>query len=113
MLDTSIQHPATSIHYLERKAHMAYGFGIVGCGMISTFHARAIADVRGAKLVACFDTREDAAVKFAADNNCQPYTQLKAMLADERVDIVTIATPSGVHMEPAVTAARAGKHVIV
>jgi predicted dehydrogenase len=92
---------------------MAYGFGIVGCGMISGFHAKAIAEVKGAKLVACFDTREDAAVKFAAGNNCQPYTKLEAMLGDPRVDIVTIATPSGLHMEPAVAAARAGKHVIV
>ena len=25
---------------------MTIGFGIVGCGMISNFHARAIADVR-------------------------------------------------------------------
>jgi UDP-N-acetyl-2-amino-2-deoxyglucuronate dehydrogenase len=92
---------------------MAYGFGIVGCGMISGFHAKAIADVKGAKLVACFDTREDAAVKFAAANNCQPYTNLKAMLDHPKLDIVTIATPSGAHMEPAVAAARAGKHVIV
>jgi predicted dehydrogenase len=92
---------------------MAYGFGIVGCGMISTFHARAIADVRGAKLVACFDTREAAAEKFAADNHCKAYTKLDAMLADSNVDVVTIATPSGAHMEPAVAAARAGKHVIV
>ena len=92
---------------------MAYGFGIVGCGMISTFHARAIADVRGAKLVACFDTREAAAEKFAADNHCKSYTRLDAMLADPNVDVVTIGTPSGAHMEPAVAAARAGKHVIV
>ena len=46
-------------------------------------------------------------------NNCQPYTDLDAMLADPKVDIVTIATPSGAHMEPAVAAAKAGKHVIV
>jgi UDP-N-acetyl-2-amino-2-deoxyglucuronate dehydrogenase len=92
---------------------MPYGFGIVGCGMISSFHAKAIADVKGAKLVACFDTREDAAVTFAATNNCQPYTKLEAMLGDPRVDIVTIATPSGAHMQPAVAAAKAGKHVIV
>src|SRR6185503_3706872 len=92
---------------------MTYGFGIVGCGMISNFHARAIADVRGAKLVACFDTREPAAEKFAADNGCKAYTNLSKMLADPKVDIVTIATPSGAHMEPAVAAARAGKHVIV
>jgi predicted dehydrogenase len=29
------------------------------------------------------------------------------------LDIVTIATPSGAHMEPAVAAAKAGKHVII
>ena len=33
-------------------------FGIIGCGMISTFHARAISDVPGAKLIACFDVVE-------------------------------------------------------
>jgi UDP-N-acetyl-2-amino-2-deoxyglucuronate dehydrogenase len=92
---------------------MAYGFGIVGCGMISGFHAKAIADVKGAKLVACFDTYEEAAIRFGAENHCQPYTKLEAMLANPKVDIVTIATPSGAHMEPAVAAARAGKHVIV
>ena len=27
---------------------MAVGFGIIGCGMIANFHARAIADIRGA-----------------------------------------------------------------
>src|SRR4029078_9609266 len=92
---------------------MNYGFGIVGCGMISSFHARAIAEVRGAKLVAFFDPREPAAKKFAADNNCKAYTNLNSMLADPKVSIVTIATPSGAHMEPAVAAARAGKHGIV
>jgi predicted dehydrogenase len=92
---------------------MAFGFGIVGCGMISQFHARAIADLRGAKLVACCDTRAESAEKFAAANGCRGYGSLDAMLADKGVDIVTIATPSGLHMEPAVAAARAGKHVII
>src|SRR4029078_11797128 len=92
---------------------MNYGFGIVGCGMISSFHARAIAEVRGAKLVAFFDPREPAAKKFAADNNCKAYTNLNSMLADPKVSIVTIATPSGAHMEPAVAEARAGEHVSV
>ncbi|MFO0790269.1 MAG: Gfo/Idh/MocA family oxidoreductase [Pirellulales bacterium] len=92
---------------------MTLGFGIVGCGMISNFHARAIAEVRGAKLVACFDTRAESAEKFAAAHNCAAYSDLNKMLADPKVSIVTIATPSGAHMEPAVAAAKAGKHVIV
>jgi len=92
---------------------MALGFGIVGCGMISHFHARAIGDCRGAKLVAGFDTVRPAAEKLADTFSCTPYDNLDAMLADPKVDVVTIATPSGAHMEPAVAAARAGKHVIV
>lgn len=92
---------------------MAFGFGIVGCGMISQFHARAIADVRGAKLIACCDTRPESADRFAAANKCKSYHTLDEMLADEAIDVVTIATPSGLHMAPAVAAAQAGKHVIV
>ena len=92
---------------------MAIGFGVIGCGMIAHFHARAIADVRGAKLVAGFDTVPAAADRLAQATGCTPYTDLDAFLADPDLDIVTIGTPSGAHMEPAVAAARAGKHVIV
>ena len=92
---------------------MATGFGIVGCGMISDFHARAIADTRGAALVACCDTRAESAERFAAKHQCTAYSSLDAMLADDKISVVTIATPSGFHMDPAVAAARAGKHVIV
>jgi len=92
---------------------MATGFGIIGCGMIANFHARAIEDIRGAEVVACFDTFPKSAERFAAQENCTAYTDLKEMLADPKVDVVTICTPSGAHLEPAVAAARAGKHVIV
>jgi len=92
---------------------MAIGFGIVGCGMISNFHAKAIADVRGAKLIACQDAVPAAAQRLAAATGCRPYDDLHAMLADPDVNIVTIGTPSGAHLEPALAAIRAGKHVIV
>ncbi|MFI4873904.1 MAG: Gfo/Idh/MocA family protein [Blastopirellula sp. JB062] len=92
---------------------MSLGFAIVGCGMIADFHARAIADLRGAKLVACFSRNEDRAAQFAAEHDCAPYSDLDEMLADPNVDVVSICTPSGAHMEPGVAAARAGKHVII
>ena len=92
---------------------MAIGFGIIGCGMISRFHAKAVADLKGAKVVACFDSFTAAADKLGAEIGCQVYHDLDAMLADSRVDVVMICTPSGVHMEPAVAAAKAGKHIIV
>lgn len=92
---------------------MAIGFGIIGCGMISNFHAKAIGDIRGAGVVACYDAYQPAAERFASSQSCRAYDRLKDLLADSDVDVVTICTPSGAHLEPAVAAARAGKHVIV
>ena len=92
---------------------MAIGFGAVGCGMIANFHAKAIADIRDARLVACFDTVPQSAERLAAETGCRAYHHLKEMLADPDVQVVTICTPSGAHLEPALAAARAGKHVIV
>ncbi len=92
---------------------MAIGFGIIGCGMISGFHARALADVRGAKLVGCCDRVPAAMRKFAKAHNCHGYDSLQEMLKDPRIEAVTISTPSGAHLEPALAAARAGRHVII
>lgn len=92
---------------------MPIGFGIIGCGMISRFHCRAINDVRGAKAVACFDRNPASADKLAAEFGLTAYHDLNEMLADTAVDAVTIGTPSGAHLEPTLAAAKAGKHVIV
>ena len=92
---------------------MALGFGIVGCGMIAGFHAKAISEIEGAQLVACQSRRLEAAEAFATEHGGKAYADLAAMLADEDVDVVTICTPSGAHLDPAVAAAEAKKHVIV
>jgi UDP-N-acetyl-2-amino-2-deoxyglucuronate dehydrogenase len=92
---------------------MALGFGVVGCGMIAGFHARALADVRGAKLVAGFDNYAPAAERFKSEQGVDTYSNLDAMLARDDLDVVTICSPSGAHMEPAIAAAKAGKHVVV
>lgn len=92
---------------------MATGFGIIGCGMIAHYHAKAIGDLRGARLVGCFNHTTKKAKAFAKEYDCKAYDSLKDMLADPDIDIVNICTPSGAHMEPGVAAAKAGKHVVV
>ncbi|MBM3964563.1 MAG: Gfo/Idh/MocA family oxidoreductase [Planctomycetes bacterium] len=89
------------------------GWGIIGCGMIAKFHARAIAEMRGSKLVACYGRDLEKAAAFADEFGGLPYDDLKAMLQDPYIDVVTICTPSGAHLEPGMMAARAGKHVLV
>ncbi|MCA9130045.1 MAG: Gfo/Idh/MocA family oxidoreductase [Planctomycetales bacterium] len=92
---------------------MTIGFGIVGCGMIANFHARAIADLPDAKLVACFNRTAPKADKLVGEFGGVAYTDLDEMLAHPGLDVVTLCSPSGAHMEPCLAAARAGKHVIV
>ncbi len=92
---------------------MNLGFGIVGCGMISRFHARAIAEVPGAELVGCSSRTKTSAEAFGAEMGCRAFPDLETLLADPTIQIVTICTPSGDHLEPALAAIRAGKHVLV
>ncbi|MFO0908899.1 MAG: Gfo/Idh/MocA family oxidoreductase [Isosphaeraceae bacterium] len=92
-----------------------HGFGIIGCGMIAEFHTKAINDIPGARVAAVYDTRPDAAARIAqlAGPDCKVFNDLDKMLALPEVDVVSVCTPSGAHMDPAVACAKAGKHVVV
>jgi predicted dehydrogenase len=89
------------------------GFGIIGLGMIADFHVKAIAEMEGCFFAAGFDSLPGRADSFCAVHGGKPYSSLDAFLADPEVKIVTIATPSGLHLDSAIAAARAGKHIIV
>lgn len=91
------------------------GFAIVGCGMIAAFHMKALKELPGARVVALVDPIPGLARKLADSSGvgCDAYTELKPALERKDVDIVIVATPSGAHMDPAVAAAQAGKHVVV
>ena len=90
-----------------------YGMGVVGAGMIGNFHGEAIQQLPNAELVAICDTIEDKATEYATKHGCDKYTDMAKFLADDRIDVITIATPSGLHGETAIAAAGAHKHAIV
>ena len=95
------------------KDTMSIGVGVVGCGMIAGFHAKAIADAKGAHLAGCFDRSIERAKAFAEENDCKAYDTMEAMLADAEIKAVSICSPSGAHLDPALEAAAAGKHILV
>ncbi len=92
---------------------MGYGFGIIGTGMIGDFHAKAIAAIEGATLVACMDSVPGKAKAFADRNGGKPHESMDTFLSQPDLDIVTICTPSGAHLEPALAAIEAGRHLII
>ena len=87
-------------------------FGIIGGGMIANFHAQAIQAMEGGQLGAIYARNPEKAKALGEKYNCKGYHQLADLLADGTIDIVTIATPSGAHLEPTIATAKAGKHVI-
>ncbi len=89
------------------------GFGIVGVGMIASFHAKALAEIPGARLAACFDISSERSKVFAEEYSCTSRNTLENLLSDPAVDAVIICTPSGLHLEPALAAAAAGKHLVI
>src|SRR6056297_1412846 len=92
---------------------MPLGFGIIGCGMIANFHARALGDTEGAELIGCTSHSPVSAERFVGEFGGDAFASLEQMLADPRIDAVSICTPSGIHLDPALAAAQAGKHVFV
>ncbi len=92
---------------------MKHGFGIVGLGMIADFHARAIKEMEEGELLACYSRSAEKAEAFGKKFGCTGYSNYPDFLAHEGLDIVSVCTPSGLHLEPALEAVEAGKHVVV
>ncbi|GIP38009.1 oxidoreductase [Paenibacillus sp. J31TS4] len=87
-------------------------FAIVGAGVISPFHAKAIAGNPNAELVAISDVDADKAKKLASDLQvADTYSDYEQMLKRDDIDAISICLPSGMHADVAVAAAEAGKHI--
>ena len=89
-----------------------YRVALVGCGRISRNHVDAIARVDGVDLVAVADVVPERARAAGDASGVLWFASLTELLASVECDIVTVATPSGLHPEVGIEAARAGKHVI-
>jgi predicted dehydrogenase len=85
-------------------------FGIVGCGMIHSTHARALAEVSGARLEGVFDIVPEKAGAAAESLGVIAFDSLPELC--DKVDAVTVCTPSGLHAEVGIEAAKRGRHVL-
>jgi UDP-N-acetyl-2-amino-2-deoxyglucuronate dehydrogenase len=101
---------------MEQQASMMakpVRFGLVGCGVIAPIHARSIAELPEARLVAVCDIIPEKAQALAGQYSAEVYTDYNEMVERADIDVVDVLTPSGLHAEVGIAAARAGKHVLV
>jgi len=87
--------------------------GLIGCGRISKNHFEAITAQPDAQCIACCDIIEDRAREAAEKHNIPTWTtSYEEMLAISNIDLISICTPSGLHPQQGIQAAKYRKHVL-
>ncbi len=92
---------------------MSHRFGIVGSGMIAPIHLAAIGALAGAETTGIMDHGSGRGKEIAPELDATGADDIDAFIARDDIDIITVATPSGLHHEAVMKAAAAGKHCIV
>jgi predicted dehydrogenase len=86
--------------------------GVVGVGNISSLNVAGYLEHDRCDVVALCDSRPEVLERRSREwNVARTYTDLGAMLADDEVDAVEILTPTHLHKDHVIAAARAGKHI--
>ena len=88
------------------------GAAVIGLG-VGRRHAEAYAQLPESQLVALCDNDEGRLRAVNADYGVAPYRSAEALLQDDRVEVISVATPHPSHAELAIAAMESGRHVIV
>lgn len=92
---------------------MMVGIGVVGCGSIArTRHIPEYLANSQADLVGVFDAVSDRAQCVAKEYNLRSYERFEDLLADPKIQAVSICTSNRFHAEMTIAALNAGKHVL-
>ena len=91
---------------------MATHVGIIGGGNISETHARAAKAISGIEIAAVFGTNSEKVKRLATEFGVAAYSNFEKFLAHKPMDFVAIGSPSGLHAEQGIAAARRGLHVL-
>ena len=93
----------------------AINVAVIGCGRVAGHHIRSIAGVEGGRIVAVCDLAAEKAQAYAQQYSVAAFTNYYEMLKSvPEIDVVAIATPSGMHFEHAMDVMmRYRKHVLV
>ena len=90
---------------------MAIGWALIGYGGMGHWHAEKLGTLPEIDARGVFDINPSQQAD-APKHGLRAYESLDALLADEQVQLVTIATPNDLHKPLAIQAMRAGKNVI-
>src|SRR5438132_6565556 len=85
--------------------------GVIGTGFAGAMHARSARDLEGVRVTTIAAATPEEAAPVAEECGARVEPDPFALCAAGDVDIVVVATPTHLHAEYAIAAAKAGKHV--
>jgi len=91
---------------------MTINIGLIGGGNITDTHARAALAIPGVQISAIYGTHPDRTAKLCQDYGGTPYADMDKFLAHRPMSMVIIGSPSGLHAEHGMRAARRGLDVL-
>jgi myo-inositol 2-dehydrogenase / D-chiro-inositol 1-dehydrogenase len=92
---------------------MVVRVGVIGAGMIGTYHIERLAQQHsGARVVAVSDVARDRARRIAGMVGATAHADAHDVVNDEDVDAVVIASPGDTHAEYALACIEAGKPLL-
>ena len=92
---------------------MTVHVGLIGAGNISETHARALRAIRDVEIAAVYSPTRRHAEQLAAQYGGAACDTLERLLDRRPLDMVIVGSPSGLHAEHGIAAARRGLHVLV
>jgi predicted dehydrogenase len=92
---------------------MTIHVGLIGGGNISSTHARAIDSIPDAKVVAVYGPNPAKTGNLGSAHHAAVYGNLETLLTHRPMEMVIIGSPSGLHADEGIAAARHGLHVLV
>ncbi len=87
--------------------------GIIGCGKVGDFHAKAFEALENSEFTAVCDNNIERARAFADRYGVKAYDDIEAMIRECKLDVVSVCTPHPLHANPAVVAADCGCNVLI
>ena len=84
---------------------------IVGCGFVSDYYVKTIAEHENLNLIGCFDKEPGRAAQLAESESIRQYSSLADLIEDNQVEIVINLTNPRNHYSVSKAALEAGKHV--
>ena len=91
---------------------MTIHIGLIGGGNISDTHARAARAIPDVEISAIYGTNAEKVARLCSEHGGTGYQNFDAFLKHRPMDVVIIGSPSGLHAEQGIAAARHRLHVL-